>query len=531
MFLPEKVFYVIKQSDYTTWNFTYDKNRGVLYRILKEEKESNYKELEKESSGNFSVLLLPNDDIYFLYEDLKENIKLRILNENKWSEDIVILKKATEIYDISFKAILNKNQIYLFYNVLNKETKIRTLFNQVVDENFNLASPRIIAKSSDENNCSFNIVADDNNKLLIMYQKSQNNYKLGYKILNTEFDTWSDFHIIDESSKPFIDYSFLSINDAIHSLYIKKEKNKDVLIYSQSEAIKEGNNRLFEGTDIKSCSFFAIEGHLYCSWINNNEIYNCFTKDKGKTFSAPSSIELLTSLNVIKSIYKSNLTRTIRDLIINEMYVMDDDEVEVLIIPNEYNTLDSSIINKIKSHKECDQCLIEAKSYLNVAYNKMLIYEKQLRQKEDLITLLKNSIQEYVIRIQIYENKLKDINTEYIKFQEDKNLLNGNINYLQESLKSKERKINELENASIEQGKEILIFKEQFDEKQKQIMILQGKTSEQEKVNMEKESKILSFNEEVEILRNQLEDLNLNLAITSPKIKESFLKRIFNNRY
>ncbi len=529
MFLPDKKFYVIKQSDYTTWNLTYDKNRGILYRILKDNKESNYKVLEKESSGNFSVLLLPNDDIYFLYEDLKGNIKLRILNEDKWSEDIVLLKKTTEIYDISFKAILNKNQIYLFYNVLNRETKIRTLFNQVVNENFNLESPIIIAKSSDEKNCSFNIVIDGNNKLLIMYQKSQKSYKLGYKILNAEFNIWSDFNIIDESSEPFMDYSFLSINDVIHSLYIKKEKNRSVLIYSQDGYTKERYNRLFEATDLKSCSFFAIEGHLYCSWINNNEIYNSFTKDKGKTFSAPSSIELLSSLNVIKSIYESNLTRTIRDLIINEMYVMDDDEVEILIIPNEYNTLDSSIINKNKSHKECDQCLIEAKSYLNVAYNKMLIYEKQLRQKEELITLLRNSVQENVIRIHIYENKLKDINAEYIKFQEDKELLNGNINYLQESLISKEKKNNELEDVNNEHGKEILAFKDQFIEKQKQIMILQEENSQLEMGNIEKESRILLFNEEVEILTNQLEELNSKLTITNIKIKDSFLKRIFNN--
>ncbi|MBU3143981.1 hypothetical protein [Clostridium sp. CF012] len=525
MFLPGKVFYVIKQSDYTTWNFTYDKNRGILCRKLNEEKESSYQVLEKESSGNFSVLLLPNDDIYFLYEDLKGNIKLRILKESKWSEDIVILEKTTEIYDISFKAILNKNKIYLFYNVLNKETKIRTLFHQVVDENFNLTSPKIIDKSNDKYNYSFTIVADDNNELLIMYQKSQKNYKLGYKVLNPEFDRWSEFKIIDESGSPFIDYSLLSINNSIHSLYIKKEKEKDILIYSQSEAIKEGHNVLFEGTNIKSCSVFSIEGHIYCSWINNNEIYNCFTKDKGKTFSSPSSIELLASLDVIKSIYKSNLTRTIRNLIINEMYVMDDDEVEVLIIPNEYNTLDSSIVNK---NIECDQCLLEAKSYLSVAYNKMLLYEKQLKQKDDVITLLKNNIQEYSIKVQIYENRLKDINTQYIKFQEDKNLLNGNIDYLQESLINKEKKINELESVSMEQGKEILIFKDQFNEKQKQITKLQEKTSNQDMDNLENESKILSFIEEVGILRNQLEDLNAKLS--NSKTNDSLLKRIFNNR-
>ncbi|GCD08706.1 hypothetical protein [Clostridium tagluense] len=530
MFLPEKTFYVLKQSDYTTWNFTYDKNKGILYRILKEDKESNYNELEKESSGNFSVLLLPNDDIYFLYEDLKGNIKLRILKGNKWSEDIVILKKTTEIYDISFKAIFNKNEIYLFYNVLNKRTKIRTLFNQVVDENFNLASPKIIDKSSDKYNHSFTIVEDDNNKLLIMYERLQKDYKLGYKILNTELDSWSDFHIIDESDNPFIDYSLLSINNTIHSLYIKKEKDKNVLIYSQNGAIREGHNRLFEGSDIKSCSFFAIEGHLYCSWINNTEIYNCFTKDKGKTFSFPYYIELLASLDVIKSIYKSNLTRTIRNLIINEMYVMDDDEVEVLIIPNEYNTLDSGTANKDEIYKECDQCLLEAKSYLNVAYNKMLIYEKQLRQKDELITLFNNSIQEYAIRIQIYENKLKDINTQCIKFQEDKNLLNENIDYLQESLISKEKKINELEKASMEQEKEVLIFKEHVEEKEKQIIKLQEKNSQQDRVNMENESKIFSFIEEVEVLKSKLDDLNSKLTISNSKINESFLKRIFNNR-
>ena len=74
MVLKDRNFYIVKQSDGLMWNFTYDDNIGIIYRVLKDNEDSFYDLLVGECRRNFSVLLFQNDDIYILYEDLCGNI-------------------------------------------------------------------------------------------------------------------------------------------------------------------------------------------------------------------------------------------------------------------------------------------------------------------------------------------------------------------------------------------------------------------------------------------------------------------------
>lgn len=239
MGLKGKNFYILKQGSGITWSFTYNKEVGIIYRLLKENQYSNYIPLVKESNGNFQLALLENANIYLVYEDFTGNIKLKVYDKIKWSEEKTIQSVNKDMFELAFNLISNKNEVHIIYNMLNKKTNKRTLFHQMISETDKLSDIRII------DNINFNganpIVSETikNNELIITYERLTNEYEIGYKVLNTENEALSDFHIIDKSKNPFTNYSFLSLNNTIYTFEVKedttiKEAYKKLEVYEDT---------------------------------------------------------------------------------------------------------------------------------------------------------------------------------------------------------------------------------------------------------------------------------------------------------
>jgi len=225
MGLNKKNFYILKQGEEITWNFTYNKEVGIVYRILEENRWSNYRPLVKECNGHFQISLLENANIYLIYEDFSGNIRLKLYDKIKWNEGIIIQSVNKDMFEVAFNLVSGKGEVHIIYNILNKKTYKRALFHQKINETDKLSDIRII------DNINFNgsslIVSEitKNNELIITYGRLTNSYEIGYKVLNIESETLSDFHIIDKSKDPFTDYSFLSLNNIIYTLEVKEDKN------------------------------------------------------------------------------------------------------------------------------------------------------------------------------------------------------------------------------------------------------------------------------------------------------------------
>lgn len=239
MEFKEKNFYILKQEKGIIWSFNYNKEVGIVYRVLKENQWSNYTSIVKECNDNFKITLLENNYIYIIYEDFIGNMKLKFYDKNKWCDEITIQSINKDMLQLDFNLVPDKNQAHIIYNILNKETSKRTLFYQKISVTGKLSDIKIIDNINFNGTSAVINEITNNNELIIAYERLTNSYEIGYKVLNIENETLSDFHIIDKSKNPFIDFSFLSLNNIIYTFQVKddnfiKEACKKLELYEEA---------------------------------------------------------------------------------------------------------------------------------------------------------------------------------------------------------------------------------------------------------------------------------------------------------
>lgn len=223
--LKEDNYYIMKASDGTVWNFTYNKNKGIVCRILKENQWSNYNVLINECDKKFQVAMLSNETIYVFYKDLSGNIKLKIHDKTKWREGQIIQSIKNDIYEGNFNITAFKDEIHIVYHILNKKNNKKVLFYQRLKDKIELSTPEIIDMIYPDNDIPIGTQITSNNELYIFYGKLREKYEVGYKILNLESGAWSDFCLIDKSDENFKENSFTFINNTIYAVPLKKDFN------------------------------------------------------------------------------------------------------------------------------------------------------------------------------------------------------------------------------------------------------------------------------------------------------------------
>lgn len=455
MISVKKNMYVLKQSDGTIWNFKYDRNKGIIYKNYKNGIWSKYNIFVKEAKENFSAAILPNDTICIVYEDLNGNLMMYTFNGVNWKVYNITKNNNMNIFNVYFKIILYKNYLFLFYSIYKNSNKITIVF-QTVDEKGNLSSIKTIDDIYFKYDIPFYINISNKNVLYIMYQKYENNHELGYKILNNDLETLSKFYVIDISLFSFKEYYLLAVDDTLHFIYIKKNK-RDVysLIYCQGSFSKYKCNNILESEDITSCSFFIINNHIWCLWIQNNEICSTFSIDEGEIFSIPPQIEFLNATNVFKAVYLSNYIESETNIYINDIFVLDENIPKCLVVDD--------IGGNIYGNNKNSKYLFYNKYLLNIINEKD--YEKYIKKMDNIILKLKDIIKDNEIKLQYYEDKFKVINSSIANFNERKKELIESVNFFQNTIIDKEKRLNELENLYKEKEEEIKLLKEELEKK------------------------------------------------------------------
>jgi hypothetical protein len=520
----EDNFYIIKQSDGTLWNLTYDEDKGIIYKLLEKGSWSDYQLAASNGTKIFSAVLLPDDSISVLYQDTKKNIYLSNYREKRWSEQQILKNENSDLFNIYFKAIVSENQIHIIYSILNKISGFSKIFHQTLDREGNLSSPKMIDEIKYDYKNPFNIYGEGSKEIFIVYQKFEDTHKLIYKALNIETKSWPKLYVIDSSPFPYKDYCLLAINGKLHVLYIKHDQNQVTLTYAHCSNEHIKHNILCKETNIDSCTLFILYNQIWGSWIQGNKIYSSFSIDNGSTFSNPPYYKSLDSLNIIKAIYISNNFFEKRYTIFTNSYLIRDDELKCNVFSNVYiNPYDIS--NNVLSYIV----------YFNdKVFEKILLYAKEIKQQDQFINEMKYMQREQELKNLAYQKKLEEVNRVYAKFREGKQLLDENINFLQNSLISKEERINQLENINIERENQLLFLKEENKKLNENIKSLQEKsyiesqkTNELENIKTEKENQLICDKEKIENLNKEVEELRAQLNSANQKLNNSFLKRIF----
>ncbi|GAA0727165.1 hypothetical protein GCM10008905_24450 [Clostridium malenominatum] len=409
MIVNERNFYIIKQNNGNLWNFFYDKNMRIACETLIENQWSNHL-ITKEYSDNFHVTLLPNDNICVFYKDFIGNIMIKIYDEGKWSSEKIIQSFNKDIFETDFRGIAIKDKIHLVYSVLNKANNTVTIFHQKIRETLQLSHAKIVDIINSKQNLSFKLGVTEKDELIIMYERLISSYEIGYRIMNKENERWSNFYIIDRSKYSYVDYSFLSFNNSLHVVAIKKDDNIGSVVYYKGNLSIFNYDEIFRDKNLLSCCLYMIEGTPFSSWVNDNTIYYDFFINNN---AIPPYEESLTSLEITKATYASNFLKAKNSLISPEIY-----------LNNEYNY--SPILNE------------NLLNYIMENYKNFIDSTDIIKEKDNLINKLK---QDNLSK----SNKLNSIREEFKRFKDNRNLLNESINFLQESLVAKEEEIKELQ--------------------------------------------------------------------------------------
>jgi hypothetical protein len=183
--------------------------------------------------------------------------------------------------------------------------------------------------------------------------------------------------------------------------------------------------------------------------MQNNQIYSTVSIDHGEVFSIPPQAELIETSSIFKATYISNFQENKRNMYIGEIFVVDNNNIECLVVDN--------ICGIVHSSNKSNKYLFYTKYLINKSYKS----DKDLEEKDILIVKLKQMVEEQKIKLQYCENKLKTINNSMANFNENKNQLNEGISFLQDSLIIKEKRLNELEALYVEKEEELELLRQE----------------------------------------------------------------------
>lgn len=455
--------YIIKQSTGSVLRFSYDKLNGIIYETLELEKWSDKKTVYKNSTPNFYVLLKDNDEIYILCEDNSGNIVLCTYNDNQWNNDIILYRKENSTYNFYFKAILHNNDIHLIYNILSKSSKAEALVHQIYYQCKTWSSPNLIDVITPLPSNPFLVLNDQSENILVIYQNYKQHYQINLKKFSIAENTWGNSFLISKNTFQYIDLSSICALNTLHCIYIKKDKFYSKVIYQNKGSSEKKEIQLFEGNNIKSCSLFMIDEHLWVLWFCDNKIYSCFSTDNGKFFSSPviynQTLDKLAKIN-----YQTTFPEEKLHLTVNELYLDENYEFKILFIPDLFPSITNIDINCFEDSLEVSTNTVDShikyiKSHLNEVYEKIYLCKKQITEKDQKIHQLNYTLEYRNNEIIKYEHSLKVYSEKNRLLSEENERLKKRILILEQNLSSKENELSSLKAIESSSKNELEILK------------------------------------------------------------------------
>lgn len=566
--------YIIKLSDNTMFKFSYKDNIGVVYQTLVGNLWSDCIIIFKTLLKNFCILLLPNDKIYLFCQNSQGHIILCIYKDIHWESNIILKSKNQNIQEIYIDAILSKNEINIVYSIPDEKSRHSSLFHQIVNDDDKLSPAKMIDIITNSFRIPF-ILHSDGSNLYLAFQNLKEDYVIGYKVLLEASSNWSNFIVLDHSPLPYYDYSIVTSNSNIHYSYIKNTHTRCELNYYNNK-FKEVKS-LYDGEKILCCTIFILNNILWTLCICENKIVGCFSKNHGNTFDLQPFHKEISSLNVQKAIYQSNLKENLDHIILKEVIITNDDVLDILTL---------EILSTIKAEKdiflkelrlkdiptELSEYNVNAKTYLNRPIENLDYYEKKISEKDTLISQLNEMLQAYKSDSQILLKKYSLLEINNRKFKEDLNELHSNLNIKKNELELIRNNSSKLEGELLAYKNRLKVTeklnKEQLDtisllrikinklnvtdklnkEQLNTISFLQGKIVDYEKQiiqnhktlynnnseiallqikNVEKDNVILSFEKQIDELNKTKKNYENQITLQSEKII-SYLEKIQN---
>lgn len=326
-----KNIYIIKRGD-SILSFYYGENKSIYMQKLYNNNIEKVKVIEN-VLDYFSVSLNKNDEIYIFCQSQQGNIMILKSKKNDF--------EALSLFDQDFKIsnrticvpLFFENNISVIFNSLTENNRENYISIKTLIQQNNWTKTENIDIFSISNNNIFEAQKINEQDAIIVYEKRDKDIQLGFKeIINGKI---SPFNIIHRTGYQVVDFSFLSLDNKIHFIYIVKNLFSSQVIYRRKD--ENGISApiiLYEGQKVKNCNIAFIENKLYCMYVINNSLFYCISNDLGKTFLGVSKYKKNFNQDIIKCNFITSVNT--KGIYLNEVYVDYKNPLNIQFIPEIY---------------------------------------------------------------------------------------------------------------------------------------------------------------------------------------------------
>lgn len=467
--------YIIKRKNGSTWKIFYLKDIGICYEVFENEAWSDKKVISKDARNNFRIILDEDDTIYIIYEDNTGDILLTSFKEDISNETVFLHRKAESQYPLQFNVLMINKDINMFYNIPNRTGYNEALVHQIAHNGTEWSSPKLVDVVKPQGVNPLAVLKDDNNNIYLFYNNQNESLNLGYKRYDTLNNSWGNFTIIDTSSSSYLDYSFIVEKEVVYTLFIKKDAFTYSLFYKKADQSSSKALRLFENFKLSSCSLFVIDGHLHAFWVCDGLLYGSYSTDYGSSFSKPSLYGNNSNARLQKAVYFWNYHDKQRHSFSGELFINIDEagNIELIkdLIPDSININSKAFEDAFELNPEnIDIHLKHIKNHLNEAYEKIYYFKRQLRERDQQILQLRNTLENKNMELlnanygllklkESYEHK----SNESLSLQDKNKILEQRIKIVEQKLVLKQEELNTLQDDNGALKNEMVALREHIE--------------------------------------------------------------------
>jgi len=482
-----------------------------------------------------SVILSNDSKISVIVTSKEGELILYTISGDEIIDKVTLLRASLNNKHIQIASV--NNSLNIFY--IRENNNVSTLCFRMLNNKLILSPPLILENLNIISKVPF-IVSVDSNKLRLCYVKTGYPSFIGYRNFDFKKTSWSNFNPIDSSYYPIQDYSFATSKETIaYSFTFAKQQKPYIRFGFGADEIKR--DMIGESGDAIDLSNVALtsESNLSITYIVDNILKLKEMKLNGSTKTAE---EIYLSKVQEKNKYSFQSNNNIYTNFI--IKVTCEDKV---VYTDSYfydKHLNKNGEEIIKSNSITDRNLT-----LRGTENPYKLLTEDINNnltQEDML-------QELNVKLKRYEEKLKLISKNNMKWNDEKNKLRLNITSLHEEINRKYTRINTLEKALTEKQNLILSYEAKLKELMDSMNELQNKGYELEKKQeeilrlkeliAESNTEKISYLNESKELKNEVNSLNSiiknkteevitlksQLAVLEEKSKESFIKKLFKS--
>ncbi len=412
--------YIVRTKDDVLLSFYYSDQYELHYKLYENNKWSEKRRIIDNVKDTYSITMSSDGTIYLFCQDREGNIILCQSDSlNEWVTKVILRNQSSKIHRIFFNGLIDENGLNLIYNVPIPDEDSHHLMSQSVNNRGEWSEAKTIDKIISLPNKLFDMQPITKSHSLLFYQKRTPENRLGYREFTVT--ALSDYHIFHTTGYHILETSFLTTSNAIHVLYVVKSMFSIQILYRKKESHAFTNPIvIWEAQKLSNCMLTIIENNLYATWVSASQLYYSVSTDLGNSFKRPVKYNNRFSQTAIKANYISYEAMAEHQFVCHELYVNKDNICDILFLPDMYKNF-----HPAKVHRQAKKVPPRADVFeprppsppkelapleklsmdymgMGVEYendeteklkNKLLIYKKQLDEKDKQIMQLTRLLQ------------------------------------------------------------------------------------------------------------------------------------------